>query len=155
MSIILGINKDHSDSSACLLIDGKLIGAVAEERLGKRLKHDSSFPKNSIKWLVKESKIKYSDINVIAVSNNSLSNLPNKFFHSFDFSRKNLLKKIKSKIFNKSSIDKEIIDLCLNNDEDKNNLKYKLYKVEHHLAHIASAYYLSGFKNRTAGLSYD
>ena len=155
MSIILGINKDHSDSSACLLIDGKLIGAVAEERLGKRLKHDSSFPKNSIKWLLKESNIKYSDINVIAVSNNSLSNLPNKFFHSFDFSRKNLLKKIKSKIFNKSSIDKEIIDLCLNNDEDKNNLKYKLYKVEHHLAHIASAYYLSGFKNRTAGLSYD
>ena len=86
MSIILGINKDHSDSSACLLIDGKLIGAVAEERLGERLKHDSSFPKNSIKWLLKESNIKYSDINVIAVSNNSLSNLPNKFFHSFDFS---------------------------------------------------------------------
>ena len=155
MSIILGINKDHSDSSACLLIDGKLIGAVAEERLGKRLKHDSSFPKNSIKWLVKESKIKYSDINVIAVSNNSLSNLPNKLFHSFDFSRKNLLKKIKSKIFNKSSIDKEIIDLCLNNVEDKNNLKYKIYKVEHHLAHIASAYYLSDFKDRTAGFSYD
>ena len=155
MSIILGINKDHSDSSACLLIDGKLIGAVAEERLGERLKHDSSFPKNSIKWLLKESNIKYSDINVIAVSNNSLSNLPNKFFHSFDFSSKNLFKKIKSKIFNKSSIDKEIIDLGLNNGEDKNNLKYKLYKVEHHLAHIASAYYLSGFKNRTAGLSYD
>ncbi len=155
MSIILGINKDHSDSSACLLIDGKLIGAVAEERLGERLKHDSSFPKNSIKWLLKESNIKYSDINVIAVSNNFLSNLPNKFFHSFDFSSKNLFKKIKSKIFNKSSIDKEIIDLGLNNGEDKNNLKYKLYKVEHHLAHIASAYYLSGFKNRTAGLSYD
>jgi len=155
MSIILGINKDHSDSSACLLIDGKLIGAVAEERLGKRLKHDSSFPKNSIKWLVKESNINYSDINVIAVSNNSLSNLPNKFFHSFDFSRKNLFKKIKSKIFNKTSIDKEIIDLCLSNAEDKNNLKYKIYKVEHHLAHIASAYYLSDFKNRTAGLSYD
>ena len=85
------------------LIDGKLIGAVAEERLGKRLKHDSSFPKNSIKWLLKESNIKYSDINVIAVSNNSLSNLPNKFFHSFDFSIKNLFKKIKSKIFNNYS----------------------------------------------------
>ena len=121
MFIILGINKDHSDSSACLLIDGKLIGAVAEERLGKRLKHDSSFPKNSIKWLLKESNIKYSDINVIAVSNNSSSNLPNKFFHSFDFSSKNLFKKIKSKIFDKSSIDKEIIDLCLNNGENKNN----------------------------------
>tara|TARA_B110000037_G_scaffold168871_1_gene191310 strand:- start:350 stop:2059 length:1710 start_codon:yes stop_codon:yes gene_type:complete len=155
MFIILGINKDHSDSSACLLIDGKLIGAVAEERLGKRLKHDSSFPKNSIMWLLKESNIKYSDINVIAVSNNSVSNLPNKFFHSFDFSSKNLFKKIKSKIFDKSSIDKEIIDLCSNSGENKNNLKYKLYKIEHHLAHIASAYYLSNFKDRAAGLSYD
>ena len=45
MSIILGINKDHSDSSACLLINGKLVGAVAEERLGKRLKHDSIISK--------------------------------------------------------------------------------------------------------------
>ena len=52
MSIILGINKDHSDSSACLLINGNLIGAVAEERLGNRVKHDSSFPNNSIEWLI-------------------------------------------------------------------------------------------------------
>ena len=133
MSIILGINKDHSDSSACLLINGKLVGAVAEERLGKRLKHDSSFPKNSIQWLLKDSNIKYSDINIIAVSNNSLSNLPNKFFHSFDFSSRNLLRKIKSKLLNQSSVEKEIIDLCLNNGEDKDNLKYKLYKVEHQL----------------------
>lgn len=155
MSIILGINKDHSDSSACLLINGKLVGAVAEERLGKRLKHDSSFPKNSIQWLLKDSNIKYSDINIIAVSNNSLSNLPNKFFHSFDFSSRNLLRKIKSKLLNQSSVEKEIIDLCLNNGEDKDNLKYKLYKVEHHLTHIASAYYLSNFKDKTAGLSYD
>ena len=50
---------------------------------------------------------------------------------------------------------KKIIDLCLNNGEDKDNLKYKLYKVEHHLTHIASAYYLSNFKDKTAGLSYD
>ena len=67
-------------------IEGKLIGAVAEERLGKRIKHDSSFPKNSIKWLMNESGLKYSDIDLIAVSNNSLSNISHKFLHSFDFS---------------------------------------------------------------------
>tara|TARA_S200000501_G_scaffold378863_1_gene444322 strand:+ start:5749 stop:7458 length:1710 start_codon:yes stop_codon:yes gene_type:complete len=155
MSIILGINKDHSDSSACMLIDGKLIGAIAEERLGKRIKHDSSFPTNSIKWLIKESNIQYSDIDFIAVSNNSLSNLPQKFFHSFDFSSQNLLKKIKNKVFNKSSIDKELIELCIRSGEKEKNLKYKIYKVEHHLTHIASAYYLSKFEGITAGLSYD
>ena len=155
MSVILGINKDHSDSSACLLIEGKLIGAVAEERLGKRIKHDSSFPKNSIKWLMNESGLKYSDIDLIAVSNNSLSNIPHKFLHSFDFSSLNLLKKVKSKIYSKSSVHQEIIDLCLNNGENKNKLKYKIYKVEHHLTHIASAYYLSKFQNTTAAFSYD
>ena len=155
MSVILGINKDHSDSSACLLIEGKLIGAVAEERLGKRIKHDSSFPKNSIKWLMNESGLKYSDIDLIAISNNSLSNISHKFLHSFDFSSLNLLKKVKSKIYSKSSVHQEIIDLCLNNGENKNKLKYKIYKVEHHLTHIASAYYLSKFQNTTAAFSYD
>ena len=155
MSVILGINKDHSDSSACLLIEGKLIGAVAEERLGKRIKHDSSFPKNSIKWLMNESGLKYSDIDLIAVSNNYLSNISHKFLHSFDFSSLNLLKKVKSKIYSKSSVHQEIIDLCLNNGENKNKLKYKIYKVEHHLTHIASAYYLSKFQNTTAAFSYD
>ena len=155
MSVILGLNKDHSDSSACLLIEGKLIGAVAEERLGKRIKHDSSFPKNSIKWLMNESGLKYSDIDLIAVSNNSLSNISHKFLHSFDFSSLNLLKKVKSKIYSKSSVHQEINDLCLNNGENKNKLKYKIYKVEHHLTHIASAYYLSKFQNTTAAFSYD
>jgi carbamoyltransferase len=155
MSIILGINKDHSDSSACLLIEGKLVGAVAEERLGKRIKHDSSFPRNAIKWLVSAARIKYSDINIVAVSNNILSNLPNKIIHSFDFSSFNLFRKIKNKIFNKSSVHQELLKLCLENNENKNDLKYKIYKVEHHLAHIASAYYLSKFEDVTAALSYD
>lgn len=155
MVVILGINKDHSDSSACLLIDGKLIGAVAEERLGKRIKHDSSFPVNSIKWLIKIAEIKYSDIDIVAISNNIFSNLPYKLIHSFDFSGLNLFKKIKNKIFNKSSVQQELSYLCEDSNENKKNLKFKIYKVEHHLAHIASAYYLSSFEDVTAGLSYD
>ena len=155
MTIILGINKDHSDSSACLLLNGKLTGAVAEERLGKRIKHDTSFPSNSIVWLLKDANIKFKDIDIIAVANNGKSNLKEKFLHAFDFSILNLEKKIKSKIFNKSSIDKEIKKLCIKSGENINDLRYEIYKVEHHLTHIASAYYLSGFTNKTAALSYD
>ena len=33
MNVILGINAFHADSAACLVVDGQLIGAVAEERL--------------------------------------------------------------------------------------------------------------------------
>lgn len=155
MSIILGINKDHSDSSACLLINGKLIGAVAEERLGKRIKHDSSFPINSIEWLIKLAGIKYSDIDIVAVSNNPLSNLMQRFMHSFDFSKFNLIKKIKNKIYDRTSVKDKFVQLCKKNGENINNLKFKIFTVEHHLTHIASAYYLSNFKDRTAAFSYD
>ncbi len=155
MPIILGINKDHSDSSACLVIDGKLIGAVAEERLGKRVKHDRSFPVNSIKWLMSLAEIKYSEIDVVAVSNQSYSNFYHKFVHSFDFSKLNLIKKLKNKFFDRSSVKDEISKLCKDSGESSNNLKFKIYNVEHHLTHIASAYYLSNFSETTAAFSYD
>ena len=155
MSIILGLNKDHSDSSACLLINGELVGAVAEERLGKRIKHDSSFPINSIKWLIKSNNLNYSDLNYIAVSNDPMSNFIPKILHSFDFSSLNFFKKIKKKFYNQSSIKKEIINLCKDKDEDTKNLKFKIVNVEHHLTHIASAFYLSKFKDKTAAFTYD
>ena len=40
---ILGLTFDYHDSSAALLEDGKVLGAVHEERFS-RIKHDNSFP---------------------------------------------------------------------------------------------------------------
>ena len=82
-----------------MLINGNLIGAVAEERLGNRVKHDSSFPNNSIEWLINLANIKYSDIDIVAVSNNSLSNLAQDLFILLIFSKLNLIKKLKIKNF--------------------------------------------------------
>ena len=39
MNAILGFNAFHADSAACLVVEGQLVGAVAEERLGDRQKH--------------------------------------------------------------------------------------------------------------------
>src|SRR5258705_12037736 len=47
--ITLGINYSRMhDSSACIVRDGELLFAVAEERIS-RLKHDAGFPKNAIR----------------------------------------------------------------------------------------------------------
>jgi len=47
--VTLGINYSQMhDSSACIVRDGELLFAVAEERIS-RLKHDASFPKNAIR----------------------------------------------------------------------------------------------------------
>ena len=43
MSIIIGINAYHGDSSACLVKDGVLVAAAEEERF-KRIKHWAGFP---------------------------------------------------------------------------------------------------------------
>jgi carbamoyltransferase len=47
--LTLGINYSQMhDSSACIVRDGELVFAVAEERIS-RLKHDAGFPKNAIR----------------------------------------------------------------------------------------------------------
>ena len=49
MSVILGLNFYHADSAACLLVDGRLVGAVVEERLNDRLKYSPAFQGNTIR----------------------------------------------------------------------------------------------------------
>jgi carbamoyltransferase len=59
--IQLGISCYYHDSSVSLVKDGKVVLAVEEERFSG-IKHDSSFPHNSIKWIIEESNIKFEDI---------------------------------------------------------------------------------------------
>ena len=61
MSVILGLNAFHGDSSACLLQDGKLIAAVEEERLN-RVKHWSGFPIEAITYCLGEAGLKIEDV---------------------------------------------------------------------------------------------
>ena len=75
--IILGINAYHPDSSACLLIDGKIKIAIEEERLS-RIKHWSGFPKLAIKECLRSQNILPNEIDVISINHNFYSNLFNK-----------------------------------------------------------------------------
>jgi carbamoyltransferase len=147
--IILGINAYHPDSSACLLVDGKIKIAIEEERIN-RVKHWAGFPILSIKKCLEEQKILLSDINFIAINNNSLSNLYNKLkyiitnrpYFNFYLQRfKNLNKK------------KNILQILNDNFGGLNN-HCKLINIDHHLSHLASAYYDSPFEN-SVNLSVD
>lgn len=59
--IQLGISCYYHDSSVCLVKNGKVILAVEEERFSG-IKHDSSFPHKSIKWIMEESNLQFEDI---------------------------------------------------------------------------------------------
>ena len=64
--IILGVNDGHN-SSACLIIDGKLKCAIAEERLSREKNH-FGYPKKSIDFILKYCNISTKDIDRVAMS---------------------------------------------------------------------------------------
>ena len=146
MKIIIGINAYHADSSACIIIDGELIAAVEEERLNRQ-KHYSGYPLKSIEECLKIANIKSTQITDFAFNTKPLSNLLPKTIH---FIKNFELKKNYSteRYFKKISIEKLLYE------KFKLSKNIKFHFIEHHLAHIASAYYPSGF-NKCIGLSID
>lgn len=59
--ILLGINAFHGDSAACLVVDGKLVTAVEEERF-KRVKHWAGLPVDSVRYCLKAANLKIHEI---------------------------------------------------------------------------------------------
>ena len=82
--IILGLNVTHGDSSACLIVNGKLVAAAEEERF-TRIKHSSEFPFQAIDFCLKFANIDIKKINIISVNSKFTYNL----FYKFIFSLKN------------------------------------------------------------------
>lgn len=146
--IILGLNINHADTSACIIVNGKIIAAIEEERFVRK-KHYAGFPLNSIEFCLSIAKLTINDVNFITLNYSPSSNLKQKVFYTI----KNIisistLKKIlsfKNKLFHTSDLHRYL---------NKNNFNGKIINVEHHMSHIASSYYNSSFEN-AAGLTID
>ena len=154
MTVILGINAFHADSAACLVVDGKLVGAVAEERLGERVKHSPAFPENAIRRLLADNGLRLRDVTHVAMARDPKANYAAKVAYTARNPRTAAgaaLEHFKRGRKTKSTLD-QLSEIC---DEDPDNITFEVVGVEHHLAHIASAYYLSPFEELTAGFSYD
>ena len=146
---IIGINAYHADSSACLVIDGKLINAVEEERF-TRIKHWAGFPIQSIKFCLENANLKISDIDKISLNFDPNANLLKKIL--FIIKKKpsvglilNRLKRKKKYQSIKTILDKEFTD-----DKFKGDIE----NIEHHYAHLSSAYHVSPF-DKACVLSVD
>lgn len=141
MTYILGINAYHADASACIVKDGKLIAAVEEERF-IRIKHWAGFPAKSIKYCLEEAGISLNEVDHIAVNRDPRAQLFRRIaFHlkkrtSFNFIL-NRLKNAKTSL----SLNDE-----LNEAFPDNKFTGEFHNVEHHLAHLASAFLVSPFE---------
>src|SRR5579862_4705914 len=81
MNLVLGINAFHPDCSVCALKDGRLVAAVAEERLGDRRKHVSGFPARALQAVLKMAGATIRDVDYIAIGNDRNANLKAKVAH--------------------------------------------------------------------------
>jgi carbamoyltransferase len=154
MVVILGINAFHADSAACLVIDGLLQGAIAEERLGSRRKHSSSFPFHAIDRLLRDAGLRLKDVTHVAVARNPGANRSAKLAYvarrPFKAARA-VVEHFRRNHRTQGTLER-LADYF---HEDPCRITFETVMVEHHLAHIASAYFLSPFDSLTAAFSYD
>lgn len=136
MKIILGLNAFHGDSSACIVKDGVVLAAVEEERF-KRIKHWAGFPNESIKYCLRAAGIDISDVTDIAINQNPKAQLLEKLKFVLSHRLKvafliNRLSNFAMRVTLPSELNHFVTDV---------KFKGRVHYIEHHEAHLASAYY--------------
>lgn len=146
---ILGISCFYHEAAACLIRDGKVVAASAEERFSRE-KHDSNFPKLAIEFCLARAGIKASDLDYVVFYEKPfwkfarilLSTLA-AYPAAFRFFAKAMIGWLADKLWVRSIIVEGI-----------GVAPEKILFVPHHISHAASAFYPSGFK-KAAILTFD
>jgi len=145
---ILGINAYHGNASAAIVCDGRLVAAVEEERFN-RVKYAAGFPSHAIRYCLREAGLELKDIAHVAVPRNPYARLGTKLFYAMrmpSFTRERI------KVLAKFTGIPQALAQAFETDPAK--IAAKFHRVEHHQAHLASAFFVSPFE-RAALLSAD
>ena len=146
--IILGINAYHGDASAALVIDGQLVAAAEEERFN-RIKHAAGFPANAIRACLKIAGLEGKDIEHVAVARDPRARIWRKALYAVKIPRLALNRLGAQAKF--LGIKDELGEALEVKGEE---IKAQIHRVEHHKAHLASAFFVSPFEE-AALLSID
>jgi carbamoyltransferase len=145
---ILGINAYHGNASAAIVCEGRLVAAVEEERFN-RVKYAAGFPAQAIRYCLREAGLELKDIDHVAVPRNPFARLGRKLFYAMrmpSFARERV------KVLQKFTAIPEALAQAF--DTDPAGIAAKFHRIEHHQAHLASAFFVSPFE-RAALLSAD
>ena len=140
--IILGLNAYHGDSSAALLSDGQIVAAAEEERF-LRLKHWAGFPEQAIRYCLSKAGVKLSEVDVIAVNRDPSANVLRKVL--FSISRRPGYAFIRDRLKNAARIGDLRKDFEAAFPGEMGSFRGQIRNVQHHVAHLVSAYHLSGY----------
>lgn len=146
MTSILGISAFYHDSAAAIIVNGEIIAAAQEERFTRK-KHDASYPKNAINYVLKETSLKLNEVDQIVFYEKPFLKFERLLetyigfspsgFKSFSMSMPLWLSE---KLFQK----KMLFDALKEQDNNFNDIK-KINFSEHHLSHAASAFFSSPY----------
>jgi carbamoyltransferase len=143
------LNAFHGDSSAALVRDGKLIAAAEEER-SRRIKHWAGFPFHSISYCLNQAGVQLSDIEHVAFNQDNRANIMRKIGY-FLFKRPSI-NLVLSRVRNRRA--RAAFPVLLERAFAGETLRAKFHRVEHHLAHLSSAFHVCPF-DRAAVVSID
>ncbi len=146
MSSILGISAFYHDSAACILKDGKIVAAAQEERFTRK-KHDPSYPKNAINFVLDYADLNLSDVDQIVFFEKPFLKFERLLETYVAFAPRGFVSFckampiwIKEKLFQKNLLFNKLKELDENYKSDEN-----IFFSDHHLSHAASAFFPSPF----------
>ena len=137
---ILGISCFYHDSAACLIVDGDVVAAAAEERFSRK-KHDNDFPELSIGYCLKKASLNVNELDAIVFYEKPIwkfERILHQHLEHFPKSYKAFFDTTGSWINQKLSIKKILQEVLGYSGE--------VVFLPHHLSHASSAYYLSPFR---------
>jgi carbamoyltransferase len=135
---ILGLNAFHGDASAALFVDGQLASAVEEERFN-RIKHWAGFPKLAARFCLQS--VDPGGLQHVAISRDPRAHVWNKIRRVL--TRPGDWPRVLSRAKNTVAVSRLAERL---NAEGIGGANLQLHFVEHHRAHLASAFFASPFE---------
>jgi carbamoyltransferase len=143
-SAILGISAFYHDSAAALLVDGRVVAAAQEERFTRK-KHDSSFPTEACRYVLREEGLRYEDLTAVAFYDKPFLKFERLLETYHAFAPRGLASFlaampvwIREKLFLRQIIAEHL--------ETLGTARHPVFYPEHHLSHAASAFYPSPFQ---------
>ena len=151
MTSILGLNAYHGDAAAALVVDGELVAAAEEERFN-RVKHCAGFPALAAAWCLAEGGIRIEELDHLAVSREPRANVGQKLLRTIRHGAS--ARYLKARLQNAAKIRDVKAALAASFGIDPGTIPARVHNVEHHQAHVASAFLVSPFEE-AAVLSVD
>jgi carbamoyltransferase len=139
--LILGLNMFHADASAAIVLDGEVKFAIAEERLNRH-KHFGGFPR----WRSRHASMQWAPRFLTSStwpSARTAMRILRRKFSTLSANPAKILNFIRLRQRKEGMRDVRSLVVEGSRHRFGSQLRFQEHHLEHHIAHIASAYYCS------------